>query len=310
MSLVDVQKLHSISGHRDAVYALEAAEADHLFFSAGGDGLVVRWNLQQPEEGELIAQLPNSIYALHYLKDAGLLVAGHNYDGIHVLDCENKKEVASLHLGEAAIFDMKAVGNYLYVASGDGVLMQVSIADWTVTRKIAASEKSARCLAVNEQRGELAVGYSDHTIRVFSLDGLRLMNEWVAHDNSVFALAYTPDGQWLISGSRDARLKAWDPATNYRQINQVAAHLFAINHLAFSPDKKHFVTCSMDKSLKVWDAAEMKLLKVIDKARHAGHGTSVNKVLWTPFFDQLVSASDDRTISVWKLFFKLHTTKS
>jgi WD40 repeat protein len=59
----------------------------------------------------------------------------------------------------------------------------------------------------------------------------------------------------------------------------------------------------MDKSIKVWDTEELKLLKVIDRARHAGHGTSVNKLLWTGFNNQLVSASDDRTISLWQIIF-------
>jgi WD40 repeat protein len=45
----------------------------------------------------------------------------------------------------------------------------------------------------------------------------------------------------------------------------------------------------------------MQLLKVIDKARHAGHGTSVNKLWWSSFNNQLISASDDRSISVWEI---------
>ncbi len=131
-----------------------------------------------------------------------------------------------------------------------------------------------------------------------------LKNEWVAHANSVFTVRYTPDAKLLLSGSRDARLKVWDAATNYHQAAEVVAHLYAINHLDFSPDGKHFVTCSMDKSIKVWDTEKLKLLKVIDRARHAGHGTSVNKVLWTTYQDQLLSASDDRTISVWNINFE------
>jgi WD40 repeat protein len=59
----------------------------------------------------------------------------------------------------------------------------------------------------------------------------------------------------------------------------------------------------MDKSIKVWNSNEFKLLKVIDKARHAGHGTSVNKLVWTSFNNQLVSASDDRTLSIWQIIF-------
>jgi WD40 repeat protein len=113
---------------------------------------------------------------------------------------------------------------------------------------------------------------------------------------------YSPDGNFLFSGSRDARLKVWDVQAGYVQAAEVVAHMYAINHIEFSPNGKHFVTCSMDKSIKVWDLEELKLLKVIDKARHAGHGTSVNKLLWTP--GQLLSASDDRSISAWDVEFK------
>jgi WD40 repeat protein len=77
--------------------------------------------------------------------------------------------------------------------------------------------------------------------------------------------------------------------------------MYAINHVCFSPDGRYFLTCSMDKSIKVWDAGTTRLLKVIDRARYAGHGTSVNKLLWTGYHDQIVSCSDDRTLSVWKL---------
>jgi len=119
----------------------------------------------------------------------------------------------------------------------------------------------------------------------------------------VFTLSYTRDGNFLLSGARDARLKLWDAESGYMLAEEVAAHLYAINHLAFSPDGTYFATASMDKSIKVWDARDLKLLKVIDKGRHAGHGTSVNKLLWTPYNNVLLSASDDRTISAWDLLF-------
>jgi FOG: WD40 repeat len=308
-SAVQVNRIHSLTGHRDCVYTLEPAGADHLFFSGAGDGMVVAWNLEHPEEGELIAKLPNSIYALHHLPKANLLIAGHNYDGIHALDWRNKKEVASLHLGKASIFDVKSFDDFLLVAAGDGSITKVSMANWNVVGKTLASEKNARSIAIHPSKEEFAVGYSDNYIRIFSLIDLTLKMEWQAHANSVFTLRYTPDFQFLVSGSRDARLKAWDVTSNYSQAEEVVAHLFAINHLDFSPDGKHFVTCSMDKSIKVWQSDSFKLLKVIDKARHAGHGTSVNKLLWTSFQHQLVSASDDRSISVWNLFFNLTTTK-
>ena len=302
--MVQVQKLHTLTGHRDSVYTLQGSSNSQYFFSGSGDGMIVIWDLNTPEQGQVVAKLPNSVYALHHHRDSDLLIAGHNYDGIHVLDWQNKKEVGSLQLTKAAIFDIQSFGPHLLVATGEGGLIKVDAMSLAVSNQVQSSDKSARTIAVNESRGEIAVGYSDYTIRIFDWDDFRLKYEWPAHSNSVFVVKYSADGKFLFSGSRDARLKVWDATSDYKQAGEAVAHLYAINHLDFSPDGKHFVTCSMDKSIKVWDTEKLKLLKVIDRARHAGHGTSVNKVLWTSFNNQVLSASDDRTISVWSINFE------
>ena len=299
--MIHVEKIHSLTGHRDCVYTVEASDHAAHIFSAGGDGMIVRWNISAPEEGELIAKLPNSVYAIHYLANEDHLIVGQNYEGIHVLDWKEKKEIATLKLSTSSIFDIQSVQRDVIVASGDGSVTIVDLEKWIIKKRLVPSKKSARVIAVNKLTGEMAVGFSDYFIRIFSLDDYSLKHEFQAHQNSVFTLRYTPDNKFLISGSRDARLKVWDVSSGYAQTAEVVAHLFAINHMAFSPTGKHFVTGSMDKSIKVWDTSELKLLKVIDKARYAGHGTSVNKLLWTSFNDQLVSASDDRTLSVWRL---------
>jgi WD40 repeat protein len=304
MSTIQVKKIHSLTGHQDCVYTLEQSELPGQFFSGGGDGMVVRWDLDKPEEGELIAKLPNSVYALHVLPDSDLLIAGHNYEGIHVLDWKGKREISSLHVTKSAIFDIKSFHSDLLIATGEGMLVVADLDQMMIKRRLAVSEKNARVLAINKLEGEVAVGFSDQYIRIFSFPDYKLKYEFNAHQNSVFALNYTPDFQFLISGSRDARLKVWDVRSGYKQAGEVAAHLFAINNLVFSPSGEYFATASMDKSIKIWKADELKLLKVIDKGRHAGHGTSVNKLLWTTLNNQLISASDDRTISVWDLKFE------
>jgi WD40 repeat protein len=298
MSPIQVKKLHSLTGHSDCVYTLEPTLKSNLFFSGAGDGMVALWNLERPNEGELIARLNNSIYALHLLPN-NLLVVGHNYDGIHLLDWQQKKEMASLRLTAAAIFDIKSVDNELWIAEGDGGVTVVDLSSLAIKTKIHASEKSARVIAVNPAAGEVAVGYSDNFIRVFDAHDYKLKNEWEAHTNSVFTLAFLPN-RHLLSGSRDARLKLWKQG-DWHLETEVVAHLFAINDIALHPSLPYFATASMDKSIKIWDANTLQLLKVIDKARHAGHGTSVNKLWWSGHQQQLVSASDDRSISVWEI---------
>ncbi len=107
----------------------------------------------------------------------------------------------------------------------------------------------------------------------------------------------------MLSAGRCLTSKAWNVVQAYVLQEDIIAHMYAINHIDFSADMKYFVTCSMDKSIKVWDLQSFKLLKVIDKARHAGHGTSINKLLWSDFDSLIVSASDDRTLSIWDLSF-------
>jgi WD40 repeat protein len=297
-----VEKQQTLTGHRDAVYALTAAPSGRHVFSADGNGMVAIWNLHETDRGRLVAQLPASVYALALNPASNHLLVGQNFQGVHEIDWQQNREVRSIKLTDAPVFDLLVAGDFLWVATGDGAVVAVHLPSWTVAHRLRLSTQSARTLAWHAARNEVAVGFSDCWVRVLDAATGQPKHGWIAHGHSVFTAAYAPDFGYLLTGGRDARLKAWDANRNYAPGHDVAAHLFAVNHIAFSPDGHYFVTCSMDKSVKVWSAAEARLLKVIDKSRHAGHGNSVNKAVWTSP-GQVLSAGDDRTISVWNLFF-------
>lgn len=295
-----VTKIDTFGGHRDGVYALTPGTDPGTFFSAGGDGLVVRWQLGKPDQGELLAKLPASVYSVTLQSDTGLLWIGQNYDGIHLIDPTRKEAVGSLNITTSAIFALDFYKNDAFVALGDGVVAVIDTESRAVRRHLKASDQAARCLAINPVERELAVGYSDNSVRIFDLQTLDLRHVVPAHTNSVFTLTYSPDYRYLLTGSRDAHLKVWDVEKGYALHQDIVAHLFTINRIAYSPDGRLIATGSMDKSVKLWDADTFRLLKVVDRARHAGHGTSVNSVCWLDN-QTLLSASDDRTISVWNV---------
>lgn len=296
-----VSKVNTLTGHKDSIYTIEGSGAKNIFFSAGGDGLVAQWDLADPENGRLLAKVPSSVYALHYLKGTDTLVVGQNYEGIHLINITSRKEFASLKITDAAIFDIISVKDKLIVCTGDGKVYLVQQPDLKIVKSLKVSDKSARTADYNPFTDELVVGYSDNFIRVFDFHSFTLKKEIAAHKISVFSVKFSPDFKFLISGSRDAHMKIWDVEQGYVLYRSIVAHMYAINDIDYSPDGKYIATCSMDKSIKVWDAHQFRLLKVIDKARHAGHGTSVNMLLWTDFSQQLLSCSDDRSISVWEI---------
>ena len=303
---IDVKKIGTFSGHRDCLYTIEDAGQKHQFLTSGGDGMVVAWNLDQPDQGKLIANIANTVYALHINSKAQKLYVGENTQGVHLIDMETLAETHSVKLTEGSVFDIKQFNDLIIVAMSDGEIAILSAHDLSIVTKFKASSASARCIAVHPQRKEFAVGFSDNNFRIFAIDNFKPIYQEEGHTNSIFSLNYSPNGRFLLSGSRDAHLKIWDADEGYKLHESIVAHMFTINHIAFRKDGRYFATCSKDKSVKVWDAHNFKLLKVIDKARHAGHGTSVNKLYWAND-NTLVSVSDDRTVSVWQLQFHLPT---
>ena len=298
---MQVEKIDTFSGHRDCIYTLEGASESNHFFSAGGDGLVVRWDLSKPDAGELFAQIPASIYALCLDKIRNLLWVGQNFDGIHLIDVETQQEIKSIKITSSSIFDIKIHENNAFIGLSDGTIVVMDVEQFVLRKHIKASDKSVRNITINSFSSEFAVAYSDFSVKVFDLQDFSLKLVVNQHINSVFTVCYSPDYQYLITAGRDAHLKILDVNNQYNLHQDIAAHLFAINDIKFSPNGKFFATCSMDKSIKIWDAEQFKLLKVIDKARHAGHGTSINKLWWSEYENLLVSASDDKRISVWSI---------
>ena len=303
MSKIQVAKLHTLSGHKDSIYTIEGI-TNSKFVSGAGDGMIVLWDLNNPKDGQLIAKLENSIYAIHHECEHNNLLVGHNYDGIHIIDWKNRKEVGSLNFTESAIFSINSHQGIAYIGVGDGEVVMVNINELKVIHRIKLSSQRVRTIAINSLHKEIAIGYSDSIIRILDLYNYQLKYELTSHSKSVFNMQYSSDYQTLISTGRDAHLIIWDVNKSYRLQEDIVAHIYAINDIAYNSLGTLFATCSMDKSIKIWDATTYKLLKVIDKNRHAGHGTSVNKLWWNNAQNQLVSASDDRSISIWDIQFE------
>lgn len=301
MSKIQVRKLHTLTGHNDCIYALIEGVDPQFFYTGSGDGMVVEWDLAEPKNGKLLARLPHSVYALATDPKRNWLIIGHNFEGIHIIDLKNSKEIWSLKLTDQAIFHIAVWKDIILVGAGDGVLTVVDIEARAVRKHVKISTKSIRVMDIAPKKQHLALGLSDHSIKILDLaNDFQPIASLTQHTNSVFALGYSPDEELLISGGRDAHLNYWT-GESYECKKDIVAHLYAINYVSFRSGGEQFVSCSMDKSIKIWDTQSGKLLKVIDKARNAGHGTSINKVIWSKFNDSIVSVSDDRTIAIWKI---------
>lgn len=298
MPKLKVEKLHTFSGHTDCVYTLTHSNSTNIFFSAGADGQVVKWDIENPDEGKVIAKVDSSIYSLCFHEEKNWLIIGQNFEGIHIINLTNNKLVKSIQLTKSAIFDIKVKKDLLAIACGNGELILLELCNFTSIAKLKLSEKSARSLEI--VKGKLFIGYSDHNIRVIDLINYKLIKEWKAHQNSVFSLKYISKTNELLSVGRDAQINSWNIESFQKNIDTIPAHMYTINHIVDNKSETWFASCSMDKSVKIWDTYTKTLLKVIDKQKYPSHGTSINKLLWIDE-QKLICCSDDRKITLWNI---------
>ncbi|MFN4084096.1 MAG: WD40 repeat domain-containing protein [Bacteroidia bacterium] len=296
---IKVNKLAQFTGHTNSIYALGLASNNKIYTGAS-DGFIVEWNLQNPDEGKLVVKVNRPVYSFLFLSEHNLLLSGTAQGNLYVIDLSSGKEIKNIEAHANGIFDIKLFNNFILTCGGDGKL-NIWDCDFNLINSKKTTDKNARVIAVNNNKKEIAVGYSDNNIRIFN-SNYKEINIISEHTNSVFALCFNNDFSMLMSGGRDAQLNAYYANNNFSLLKRIPAHLYHINSIAFNPAGNLFGTVSMDKTIKIWDSETLELLKVIDFARNQSHTNSINKILWLSN-NEFVTCSDDKTAMVWQLVY-------
>ena len=139
-------------------------------------------------------------------------------------------------------------------------------------------------------------------VKKWDAAGSQIVLALKGHTDGVNSVAFSPDGEHLLSGSSDATLKLWDVRTG-QEVFTLLGHTDPVTSVAFSPDGKRIVSSSdghdgpeklIAGEVKVWDARTGE--KVLTLAGPAG---SVTSVAFTADGKSIVSQNADQTVRVW-----------
>ncbi len=112
-------------------------------------------------------------------------------------------------------------------------------------------------------------------------------------DDSVHALAFSPDSKLLASGGCDRSIRIWDLATG-RLAKTIEDHADWVLDLDFSPDGSRLVSASRDKTAKLFDIAKGESIATFPE-----HTEPVYAVAYARDGKSVATAGGDKVIKVW-----------
>jgi WD40 repeat protein len=125
------------------------------------------------------------------------------------------------------------------------------------------------------------------------------------HDKRISSVAFSPDGNKIVTGDEDGALLLWDLKNPTNEPKTLKGHTRSVNSIAFSPDGKTLASASSDKTVILWDLNN-KNLKPTKRKVLTHHQEGVVSIAFSPDGNQLVSAGNDKininmNVALWDL---------
>jgi eukaryotic-like serine/threonine-protein kinase len=223
---------------------------------------------------------------------------------------ESNRRLARLHLerGRAA-FEKGRVGVGLLwtvesartaAAAGDEAGQRVALANLSAWRRhhvklkgVFAHGGSIEAAAISPDGKTIATGGAGRA-RLWDADTGRPVGEPLVHPLSRMSLAFSPDGNTILTAGSDSSPRLWEAASG-RRLDQALNQTGPVSSVTFSPDGKSIVTGSIyDRMARQWETAAGR--PIGQPRKHAGPVWSVS---FSPDGKTILSGSSDKTARLW-----------
>ena len=244
----------TFGSHHNRVLSVCPTKDSRTVFSSSIDSQICQWNL---EDGSLI----------------------------------RKYEGHSLAVNSLAVSKSE---DELFSASSDG-----SVRIWDIAtgncKAILPVVKPVNAICEHPNQKLLAIGTDDGYVETWSLLSHKRQLSELVHDWYIafWALKYSPDGAFLVSGSGDKLIGIKQFEKPWIGLHAHSSYVFSV---VFSPDGNTFFTASDDTTIRIWNVRKKKCTNILE-----GHTSQVLGLAISSSGHWLVSSSEDATVKFWDL---------
>jgi RNA polymerase sigma factor (sigma-70 family) len=213
----------------------------------------------------LLDQPKLTVQPLAFSPDGKTLAATYPSPVIRLWDLTTRKEIKQIRGKSSQVYHtvFSADGKTLAGADGESVTL------WdAATGKFRHDFGHTYCvagLAFSPDGNSLVSGaaYTDRTLRVWHPLTGRQTGQWHGHADGMEAVAFSPDGKLVASGSQDRTIRLWEFLTG-KEIRRLEAKDGMVYGMAFAPDGKTIASGGWRKAVHLWDVASGRELRAIN----------------------------------------------
>ncbi|MFI2476910.1 TIR domain-containing protein [Nocardia xishanensis] len=250
----------------------QEGEVDAVAFSAdlrritsgGDDGTVRLWDTTtgQPITPPLIGH-EHQVYDVALSPDGQRIVSSGWDSTVRRWDAVTGQPIGPPLTGGSQNVAFSPNGQWIVSTTGNAVQVWDMNTGERIGEPITGFEGPVESVAFSPDGHRIVVGSGriEGTVQIWDLDTHQPVGQPMTgldtkpgYEDEVWSLAFSPDGQQIVSGDQDGTVRLWDATTTQPIREPITGHEGAVSSVGFSPDGRSLVSGGQDGTVRVWHA--------------------------------------------------------
>jgi eukaryotic-like serine/threonine-protein kinase len=288
--------LQTLSGHSKSVTCVAYDPSGNRVASGSDDHTIKIWDTQSGAELLTIDGHSAGVTGVVFSPDCKHIVSTGNDFTTRFWNAttgdELRKGLRDFHSGERIVFSPD--GSLIARRSGETVEIE-QVASGEIQATISVARPLFSNVAFSPDSTHIAIGNSDHSIKIFNVDTGEEIKAINGHTAPVTTVAFSPKGTLFASASEDKTIKLWNLTTN-AELQSFNAEMSFDGYLMFSPEGNQ-IAAKTAEGVKIWDSVTGKKIQSLKNVFF--DPVSPDYQLFSPDGSRIAVREFEQTIKLW-----------